>query len=261
MAQLVWAAAGVLAVSLLGVRAQADGGPLASATEQDFAFSDGTSEPRPVPQRSDDEVPPAYQKKKASDTGERALLGVYLTLGFGLGGDDVVTVIHTDRSEATLSAGNALLFTAGAYVTPLRLGRHSLGMGLDAGVKYSSIGGNNADYSIDFTRHPIFLSAHYFFDFEGGVNLLVAAGPQWEVGNSIDASGAARGSVELENSLGWAAEVGLSLDSFRLAGDVTLRYTRIHYRAPGASESVSGNNLGVYLTFGFNALMRSVDMD
>ncbi len=192
---------------------------------------------------------------------ERSFWAVNLGLGAALGGDPVLTVYYEDgSSEELLAAGDGGNLLLGTTLTPVRVGRHSAGLGVDFGVKYGGTRHRQGDARLSMTRYPFIVSAHYGYDIGSDVSLIAAGGLQAELAVHVDGSGGlSEADMDLHDAVGGMVEGGVILESHSIGFDLSVRYTGIGYRAPGFAGSVSGSSFGVFIALHLNLLLTTVN--
>lgn len=210
--------------------------------------------PPPLPQWNADtpmmmEPPPP---PPASEPDRDPVLGLNLGLGVAFGGDELGEAEFDDGTRGTLGAGNGVVISVGVMFTPIWLaGKLGLGIGGDAGWKYTSLSGQNGILSLD--RFPLVASAHVLYEVSPRWYLMASGGPSYEAGISITGDGVFDGiHGRPDGDVGWMAEVGAFYAKRELGADITLRYTAARFEESG--DPVDASSVGLFGAFHYHLL-------
>jgi hypothetical protein len=203
---------------------------------------------RPSEPMPDMEEPPRHSSE---DSESHPLFGLNGALGLAFGGDNLITATFADGSTRDLPAGRGVILSVGAMATPLWAGPVGLGLGVDIGVKYTSISASNGTAS--FTRFPLVLSAHALFDVTHHWYILAAGGLHHELGVSLTGDGLFSGlSADFDSNWGGMAELGAFYAKKHLGASGTIRYTSARYFIAG--QTFDASNVGVFGVIHYNFL-------
>jgi hypothetical protein len=161
---------------------------------------------------------------------------------FNAGGDTLAVLHFADSSTQEITAGQGLIFAAGAGAIFFDEGPHRLETLLNFGLKYSTMQPtSNADLS--FVRLPIELLAFYRND---ALHFRVGGGASWYVFGSLSGSGAASNlNVDFKPSLGGIVESDFIWNAFSLG----IRYTKLTLRPKDIDASLSANTIGIGISY------------
>jgi hypothetical protein len=174
------------------------------------------------------------------------MFGVYLGMGFAFGGDELITAMYVDGSDAEISAGTGMLIGLGVSFTPLRASGHALGLEIDQNVKLTDISASTADISL--TRFPLVAALQYSYEISPAWHFVVAPGLVYEYGISLTGSGDAEGlDEEFDSALGWMVEGGVAYRERSFVVDATLRFTKLTYHHPEEDADVDASSGGLML--------------
>jgi hypothetical protein len=171
-------------------------------------------------------------------------LGLNAGLGIAFGGDDV-----PDRS-AGIPAGDGIVLSLGATLTPLWLGPVGLGAGVDLGFKYYALQTRGGGY--DLRRVPIVASLHALVSVADRWFLLFAGGLHAEVAIQASRTGSRSDGSETRYPAAFGAmgEAGVLYAVGHVGVDITLRFAGLRYEAePPADASHVGLFFGVHYLF------------
>jgi hypothetical protein len=161
---------------------------------------------------------------------------------FNAGGDTLAVLHFTDSSTQEITAGQGLIFAAGAGAIFFDEGPHRLETLLNLGLKYSTMQPtSNADLS--FVRVPIELLAFYRND---ALHFRVGGGASWYVFNSLSGSGAASNlNVDFKPALGGIVQADFIWNSLSLG----VRYTTLTLHPKDIDASLSANTIGIAFSY------------
>ncbi len=156
-------------------------------------------------------------------------------VGANFGGGTLATVTFTDGSTQNVKAGQGLHFFVGGEYRFTRQVTAQATLGYQYATTQQATNG-----SLKFTRVPVEVLGHY------------ALTDNWRVGGGLRfvRSPELKGSGVLDGSVKFGSTTGVVLEGeylFNPAFGLKLRTTHESYKAQGATDSVSGNNLGLYV--------------
>jgi hypothetical protein len=176
----------------------------------------------------------------------RMVWGLSMRLGGTFASEDLIVAEYTDGSTETLTTGGGVNFFFGTTVTPFKVGSHTLGFGLEAGWKFSTIGAGS-DTDITFSRNAFMPRVQYGYELTPAILWISAIGAQYETDVELKARGGLVGDTQFDNALGYFGETGFLLDVGLFGLDLTLRHTRLRYSLP-EGPSIDGNSFGIFGT-------------
>jgi hypothetical protein len=191
------------------------------------------------------ENPPGMERAQA----RRPVWTLALVMGVAGKGDELITAHLTDGSSETLYAGSGFSILGAVSRGVFGSGRHAVLLGLEGGVKGWNIGGDS-NYYVSLVRYPLIPHVRYLYGVSPGTRLLTSFGANYEIDVEMRGEGLAEMfDLQFNPALGWMAEAGFVSEAQRGGGGATLtvRYTRLAYRAPGLRGSINASNIGVFL--------------
>ena len=168
-------------------------------------------------------------------------LGGEVRMQMNAGGDTLATVTYTDGSKSDLKLGTYFTGALGGSITPFRVGAHAFDLQGLVGFSSWSTGPENTDDRLVLRRFPLELLAGYRWRLpvSGPWQVRVAGGASYQVIGSASGSGSLDNiSVNVDNALGWVAEVGVVWGILGMG----VRYTNMHLRV--GSSTLDGSSIG-----------------
>jgi hypothetical protein len=191
--------------------------------------------------------PPGEAGVISAGEGRRTRGSIRVEGGGAFGGDTLASAQFDNGETRTLSAGGGAFLAVGGSITPVWLSNTvGIGLDLDLGVKYQSIGGSNG--SIAFVRFPGIASGHVLVAFGDRWALLLRGGAELDLDPTITSDGVAAGlgSFSLSSHLGGMFEAGAYSSSAGGVGwSATVRLTAIDYEYMG--NKIAATNLAFVL--------------
>jgi hypothetical protein len=167
-----------------------------------------------------------------------------------LGGDDLVKATFTDGTSETLSAGDGAIFALATSFAVLMGKTHSLWLGVELGVKTTSVGDGQNELSL--TRFPLIPRASWILGPQSATQVVFTAGMPYEAGVHTSGDGIASSlTTSFEDALGWMGEFSILWRSPGIAIDLAARYTNIRYVSTALTGSIDASSFGVLVGFHF----------
>jgi hypothetical protein len=209
---------GLLAVSLSGLALLASGAAHAA---------------QPDPERA-----PKLDNPKIGFNGKAAITW---------GGDELLKATYAEGFDSSIDAGEGWFLSLGAEWDPIWFGDQlGLGIGLDGGLRHANLY-VHSDGTASLERWALIPALRGLLHLGGSWYATAGVGLQFESAPRLKGEGLLEGlDVRFDPALGAMLEGGVRYLYFRHVGlDLTFRFTRLRYEAPGIS--VDANNLGLFL--------------
>lgn len=180
----------------------------------------------------------------ARSTSASPELGGELRMQMNAGGDTLATVTYTDGSKSALKLGTYFTAALGGSITPFRAGAHAFDIQGLVGWSTWSTGPENTDDRLALSRFPLELLGCYRWRLpvSGPWEVRVAGGASYQLIGSASGTGSLDNiSVDVDNALGWVADVGVV---WGIVG-MGVRYTNMRLQV--GSSTFDGSSIGATL--------------
>ena len=167
-------------------------------------------------------------------------------MGYAFGGDDMGTLKYEDGSDSDVTSGGGYTLGAG-----LKVSFDAKPYGVKTSVNYHGDSATAENADITFDRFEFSVMPYYQLN----ENVNVAVGVSYHTGVEYEVDFEGTENFEFDAAIAWMAEFEY-MSSRNLA--FSLRGTVVDYevaehndRSVSSTENVSGNNLGIFMTYSF----------